>query len=35
VEVDKGNPLAPVAKVYNASHVAVSGAKADFTIQGY
>jgi hypothetical protein len=35
VEVNKGNPLAPSIKAYNAAHVAVSGATVDILIQGY
>jgi hypothetical protein len=35
VEIDKADPLAPSAKVYNSSDVAVGGAKVDFTLQGY
>ena len=35
LETDKTNPLAPTITGYNNSHVAVSGAKADITLQGY
>lgn len=35
VEVDKTIPLAPVIRAFNSSHVAVSGATADISIQGY
>lgn len=35
IEVDKTNPLAPVARAFNASHVSVSGASADFRLKGY
>lgn len=35
IEIDKTINLAPVAKAYNASHTAVSGATSDFTIKGY
>lgn len=35
VEVDKSNPLAPVLRAYNSSHVAVSGATADVILKGY
>jgi hypothetical protein len=34
-EVDKAAPLAPVIKLFNAAHVAVSGATADITLKGY
>jgi hypothetical protein len=35
LEIDKTNPLTPVVKAYNASHVAVSGATADIRLKGY
>jgi len=35
VEVDKTVPLAPAIRAYNSSHVAVSGASADISLQGY
>jgi Putative phage tail protein len=35
VEVNKSNPLAPIARVYDIDHVAVGGATADFTLEGY
>ena len=35
VETNKTIPLQPTVTGYNSSHVAVSGAKADITIQGY
>jgi hypothetical protein len=35
IEIDKTNPLAPVAKAYNASHVAIGGATADIRLKGY
>lgn len=34
IEIDKTNNLAPSAKAYNSSHVAVSGATADFIVKG-
>jgi hypothetical protein len=34
-ETDKTLPLAPKIRAFNASHVAVSGATADITLQGY
>ena len=34
VEIDKSNPLAPVARVFNASHTAISGATVDFILKG-
>ena len=35
VEIDKTSPLAPTAKCFNSSHVAVSGATVDFYLKGY
>lgn len=35
VETDKTIPLQPIVTGYNSSHIAVSGAKADITLQGY
>ncbi len=35
IEIDKSVPLQPNFNAYNSSHVAVAGAKADFTIQGF
>lgn len=35
VETDKTVPLQPTVTGYNSSHIAVSGAKADITVQGY
>jgi hypothetical protein len=35
VETDKTNPTAPVTKAYNSAHTSVSGASADFHLQGY
>jgi hypothetical protein len=35
VETDKTIPLQPTVTGYNSSHVAISGAKADITVQGY
>ncbi|QNK67830.1 hypothetical protein H7F35_32690 [Variovorax sp. PAMC26660] len=34
-EVNKSVPLAPVVRLFNAAHVAVSGATADITLKGY
>jgi len=34
-ETTKTNPLAPVVRAYNSSHVAVSGASVDITLKGY
>lgn len=35
IEIEKLINLTPVAKAYNASHVAVSGATADFIVKGF
>lgn len=35
LETNKTNPLAPTITGYNSAHTAVSGAKADITLQGY
>jgi Putative phage tail protein len=35
LETNKTSPLAPTITGYNVSHTAVSGAKADITLQGY
>lgn len=35
IETDKTLPLAPKIRAFNAAHVAVSGATADLTLQGY
>lgn len=35
VEVDKTDPLNPILKAYNSSHVSVSGATSDVIVKGY